>query len=212
MNRQGSLFTFVAVAWVLLMGGLLFEGGATAAEAAPSLPVLAAAAPTQETPATLPEESVTPEIVEAAQAVVEPVEDQTVFAVPYAKYFTTQGVHGALYGQMAVDISGGKGAVIFSPINGDVTAFYIDQGGSTTLLIENQIYQVTLMHGLYSVNIGDHLTVGQPLGIESNQGNTFDMQGNSCRGRDCGYHTHLNVFDKRTGQNVDPFLLIPMQR
>lgn len=44
---------------------------------------------------------------------------------------------------------------------------------------------------------------------ESNIGYTLDMAGNLCAGRDCGYHTHLNVYDKRLGYNIDPLSLIP---
>ncbi len=51
-------------------------------------------------------------------------------------------------------------------------------------------------------------TLGQAVGVESNKGYTTDMQGRLCTGRDCGYHTHLNIFDKRLGQNVNPLKLI----
>jgi hypothetical protein len=50
--------------------------------------------------------------------------------------------------------------------------------------------------------------MGQIVGNESNIGYTTDWQGNPCAGRDCGYHTHLNVFDKRLGENVNPLDLI----
>ena len=52
------------------------------------------------------------------------------------------------------------------------------------------------------------MLAGQVIGSESNQGNTVDWWGRSCRGRDCGYHTHLNIFDKRIGSNVNPLGLI----
>ena len=58
------------------------------------------------------------------------------------------------------------------------------------LVIENEVYRVTMLHGDYSVQIGENLKAGEPVGTESNLGNTTDMQGNSCRNRDCGYHTH----------------------
>jgi hypothetical protein len=66
---------------------------------------------------------------------------------------------------------------------------------------------VTLLHGIYTVAIGDRLKLGQPVGQESNQGNTVDALGNSCRGRDCGYHTHINIFDKILGTNINPLEL-----
>ena len=123
---------------------------------------------------------------------------------PYDHYAITQGPHSFDFGQIAIDISAGKGAIIKSPINGIVTGLYIDEWGNTTLLIENDLYVVTLLHGLYTVKVGDKVIIGQPVGQESNQGNTIDAQDRSCRGRDCGYHTHLNIFDKLLGVNLDP--------
>ncbi len=134
--------------------------------------------------------------------------DPDAFASPYDHYALTQGPHGYSYGHMAIDITAGEGAEIKSPINGEVVGLYIDWLGNTTLEIENQVYIVTLMHGHYDVELGDQLELGQVIGTESNQGNTYDMAGRSCRGRDCGYHTHLNVYDKRLGSNVNPLDLI----
>ena len=130
------------------------------------------------------------------------------FAAPYKEYTLTQGLHGFSYGHAAIDIAAGKGATILSPINAEVTGLYIDQYGNPTLVIENSIYQVTLMHGEYTVHVGEKLEIGQSVGVESNLGYTTDMAGRPCNGRNCGYHTHLNVFDKRTGTNVDPLELI----
>jgi murein DD-endopeptidase MepM/ murein hydrolase activator NlpD len=130
------------------------------------------------------------------------------FVIPYAEYWITQGPHGMSYGHYAIDIAAGKGEAITSPINGRVTALYTDGIGNPTLVIENDRYQVTLMHGLYTVQIGDELALGDPLGTESNLGNTRDMAGNSCRNRDCGYHTHLNVYDKQARSNANPLDLL----
>lgn len=132
----------------------------------------------------------------------------TDFVSPYDHYTLTQGVHGYSYGHMAVDIAAGKGATIFSPIHGEVTERFIDGIGNPTLVIENEVYRVTMLHGDYSVQIGENLKAGESVGIESNLGNTTDMQGISCRNRDCGYHTHLNVFDKRIGANINPLDLL----
>lgn len=131
-----------------------------------------------------------------------------IFHAPYDSYVLTQGLHGYSYGHMAIDIKAGEGATIKSPIGGVVSALYIDGLGNTTLVIENDYYQVMFLHGLYTVAIGDQVLMGQAIGTESNQGNTVDWAGNSCRGRNCGHHTHLNVFDKRLGQNIDPMALI----
>lgn len=132
----------------------------------------------------------------------------TDFVSPYDDYTLTQGLHGFSYGHMAVDIAAGKGATIYSPIHGEVAEFYIDGIGNPTLVIENEVYRITMLHGDYSVQIGENLTAGESVGTESNLGNTTDMQGNSCRNRDCGYHTHLNVFDKRIGTNINPLDLL----
>jgi murein DD-endopeptidase MepM/ murein hydrolase activator NlpD len=123
---------------------------------------------------------------------------------PYDNYTLTQGLHGFSYGHMAIDISAGRGAIVKSPIEGYVSDLYIDPYGNPTLLIENDNYRVTMMHGKYKVAIGDQIALGQMVGRESNLGLTTDMQGRSCRNRDCGYHTHLNIFDKQVGENVDP--------
>ncbi len=130
------------------------------------------------------------------------------FLSPYESYTLTQGPHGYSYGHMAIDIAAGKGATIFSPINGEVTEMFVDGIGNPTIIIENEIYRVILMHGVYTSNKGDKIKAGQAIGEESNLGNTTDMQGRSCRNRDCGYHTHLNVYDKRVGTNINPLELL----
>jgi murein DD-endopeptidase MepM/ murein hydrolase activator NlpD len=130
-------------------------------------------------------------------------------SLPYDEYFLTQGLHGESYGHLAIDIAAGNGAVIKSIINGTVTATGYDQWGNTFIQIENDVYTVLYLHGVYGLVAGDAVTAGQPIGTESNIGYTLDMAGNLCAGRDCGYHTHLNVFDKRLGTNIDPRTLIP---
>jgi len=132
----------------------------------------------------------------------------TDFVSPYDDYTLTQGPHGYSYGHMAIDIAAGKGASIYAPIHGEVTELFVDGIGNPTLIIENEVYRVTMLHGVYSVQIGESVKTGQIVGTESNLGNTTDMQGNSCRNRNCGYHTHLNVFDKRTGANINPLDLL----
>jgi murein DD-endopeptidase MepM/ murein hydrolase activator NlpD len=134
--------------------------------------------------------------------------DLEIVVAPYDDYIITQGLHGFSYGHAAIDISGGKNAEIKSPINGIVSASYIDEWGNTTLILENERYQVLMLHGIYTVGVGVTVAAGQAVGTESNQGNTFDMNGRSCRGRDCGYHTHLNIYDKILATNVDPLYLI----
>ena len=92
-----------------------------------------------------------------------------------------------------------------SPIYGAITERLSDQYGNPTLVIENENYRVTLLHGVYTVEVGQTVALGDIIGSESNLGYTMDMYGNLCWGRaGCGYHTHLNVFDKRLGENVNP--------
>lgn len=123
---------------------------------------------------------------------------------PYPSYNLTQGLHGYEYGHMAVDLVAGKNSPILASIQGVVTDRFIDQYNNPTLIIENQNYRVILLHGEFSVVSGQAVQLGQQIGVESNLGYTLDSQGRACTNRNCGYHTHLNVFDKRSGQNVNP--------
>lgn len=144
------------------------------------------------------------------QATAVSVDNPTAFEAPYHSYVVSQGPHGFSYGHMAVDLAAGEGTTILSPINGVITELYTDQYGNPTLIIENEVYRVTLMHGDYFVTIGQKVSLGEAIGSESNHGYTMDMYGNLCWGRSgCGYHTHLNVFDKRLGTNVNPLNLLP---
>lgn len=131
------------------------------------------------------------------------------FTAPYDEYVLTQGLHGYSYGHMAIDIAAGVGATIKAPIAGEITELYIDQYSNPTLVIENGRYKVTFLHGDYSVVLGQKLNQGDVIGSEGNNGYTMDSAGNLCYGRvGCGYHTHLNVFDKLLGRNVNPMNLI----
>ena len=138
--------------------------------------------------------------------------DPNAFVSLYDSYIVTQGQHGYSYGHAAIDLTGGKGSVIHSPISAMVVERYVDWLGNTTLVLENERYQVTLMHGLYSVGVGDWVVLGDPIGTESNQGYTVDFQGRLCAGRNCGYHTHLNVYDFSKGENVNPLDLLDSQK
>ena len=133
-----------------------------------------------------------------------PTADPAAVRYPYDEFILTQGPHGQSYGQLAIDLTAGNGAPILSPISGTVTALYIDEYNNTTLVLDNEIWQVLLLHGDYSVQPGQAVSIGQVIGSESNHGYTLDWWGNLCDGRDCGYHSHFNLFDKRLGQNVNP--------
>jgi murein DD-endopeptidase MepM/ murein hydrolase activator NlpD len=144
-----------------------------------------------------------------AATLIPTLPDPELVAAPYKHYVVTQGPHGFSYGQMAVDLVAGAGTPILSPINGTVAEHYTDQYGNPTLIIENEVYRLTLLHGDYTVDIGQSVALGDEIGTESNHGYTTDMAGNPCWGRvGCGDHTHLNIFDKRIGQNVNPLDLI----
>jgi murein DD-endopeptidase MepM/ murein hydrolase activator NlpD len=145
------------------------------------------------------------------QVFTQPVytDDPDALAWPYEKYYLTQGPHGMSYGHMAIDLSAGKGATILSPINGEVSQLFVDQYGNPTLILENSRYKILMLHGIYTVQVGERVAIGQPVGTESNIGYTLDANGRLCTGRDCGYHTHLNIYDKQLGQNVNPLEVLP---
>lgn len=201
MNRQ-SLITLGAVFWMIMIAVLLLTD-------ANSRPVAAQMSDSQ----TAARQNSLVDTTRKPKPTLAPTPalpaDPSVVVAPYPVYTVTQGPHGFSYGQMAIDLTAGKGATIHSPINGTVTQLFTDYLGNPTLIIDNDFYQVTLMHGDYTVAVGQVLRAGDPVGTESNNGNTVDWWGQSCRGRDCGYHSHLNIFDKRIGSNVNPLELIP---
>ncbi len=188
-----ELYLFVGVG-LLLMIGVVVALSRPSPTAAPFVPTNSQALP-QETDAS----SISAEVA---------VPLDVSFTTIYDDYVITQGPHGTSYGHYAIDIAAGAGAEIYSPIHGTVSAVYTDEWGNPTLVIENKVYSVTMLHGNYTVSLGQEVAQGDIVGTESNQGNTYDMAGNSCRNRNCGYHTHLNVFDKRLNSNVNPLDLL----
>jgi murein DD-endopeptidase MepM/ murein hydrolase activator NlpD len=197
--------TFVGVAILLLFAVNIVRGWAGEGQPAP-VPGQPQAA--QPTPVPTPAPIDTSPDIAGGEPQIDLAWNEAI-AMPYDTYFLTQGIHGMDYGHMAVDIAAGNGSVIKSIINGNVTGAGYDQWGNTFIQIENDYYIVLYLHGVYSVALGEAITAGQPIGTESNIGYTLDRAGNLCAGRDCGYHTHLNVFDKRLGMNIDPLSLIP---
>lgn len=209
MRIRLDSMTVAGVAILVLFAMSIFRGFATR--------VAADAAPVPADPAALAAAATAAATAQAGLGQPPPVDpaatpdlsSSLAVGLPYDEYFLTQGLHGESYGHLAVDIAAGNGAIIKSIINGAVTATGYDQWGNTFIQIENDVYIVLYLHGVYSLVVGDAVTAGQPIGTESNIGYTLDMAGNLCAGRDCGYHTHLNVFDKRLGINIDPLSLIP---
>ncbi len=232
MNDRPNLIVFAALAWILIIGFVLFtDGGQTSnpqiAQSQAAVQPAPAHTPTPVQPAiaggqggykpqgdppslqSMTNDQANPQsmgITALDKAASEA--DPTAFASPYDNYVVTQGPHDQWMGELAIDIAAGNGATIKSPINGGITQLFTDQWGNPNLIIENSVYIVTMMHGNYTVKVGDQVTIGQPVGTESNHGYTLDWNGNLCTNRDCGYHTHLNVFDKRINDNVDARILL----
>ena len=212
MRKKPDAMTLVGLAVLLIFAAGIFRNSATrvAADAAPETPnpaaIAAAATTAAEAQAALPQTAPA-----ADPAAADALARDTAISVPYDTYFLTQGLHGESYGHLAIDIAAGNGSTIYSIINGTVTGTGYDQWNNTFIQIENDVYTVLYMHGVYGWAVGDAVTAGQVIGTESNIGYTLDSYGNVCgyTGRDCGYHTHLNVFDKRLGLNIDPLTLIP---
>ena len=194
MRKKPDAMTLVGLAVLLIFAAGIFRNSTTrvAADAVPEVPNPAA-------------------VAAAATTAAEALARNTAIAMPYDTYFLTQGLHGESYGHLAIDIAAGNGSTIYSIINGTVTGTGYDQWSNTYIQIENDIYTALYMHGVYGLAVGDVVAAGQVIGTESNVGYTLDSYGNVCgySGRDCGYHTHLNVFDKRLGLNIDPLTLIP---
>ena len=212
MRKKPDAMTLVGLAVLLIFAAGIFRNSTTrvAADAVPEVPnpaaVAAAATTAAEAQAALPEPAPAED-----PAAAEALARNTAIAMPYDTYFLTQGLHGESYGHLAIDIAAGNGSTIYSIINGTVTGTGYDQWSNTYIQIENDIYTALYMHGVYGLAVGDVVAAGQVIGTESNVGYTLDSYGNVCgyTGRDCGYHTHLNVFDKRLGLNIDPLTLIP---
>jgi len=138
-------------------------------------------------------------------------EEDLAFAWPYTKFVETQGPHGASYGDYAYDLAAGRGAPVLSPINGEVTKLGTDGLGNTYVYIKNTCYEVKILHGRYTVAVGQSLQIGNVIGTESNQGNTTGYGGVVCASDatpNCGNHTHLNVREANTGKNLDAKSLV----
>lgn len=129
------------------------------------------------------------------------------FVMPEKHYVITQGCHPS-YGSCSIDIMAGAWAPVISPIDGVVTKLYTDEYGSPTIFIENNRLRVIMLHGKWTVKIGDELKIGDSVGKEGNMGMTFGPNGFCGTGSDCGWHVHLEVFDKVSGQWVNPLDLI----
>jgi len=201
-----ALAALVIVAFFIIQSVLDRDGGQVKTEALDASRQIAETVEQTTTEGT----QIQPETADNVETVPAPVPvvDLMAVAYPYDNYWITQGPHGFSYGHMAIDLAAGKGAPIKSPIHGQITGNYVDQYGNTTLIIENDYYVITLLHGNFSAQVGQDVTLGQVVGSEGNNGYTTDMQGVSCRNRDCGYHSHLNVYSKVSQANVNPLTVL----
>lgn len=117
---------------------------------------------------------------------------------PYKEAWLTQGIHGCDYGHAAIDMVAVGDTTIYAPITGCVTRNGYDGVGNTVWVIENEQYQVTLLHGVYNVYPPECVKRGFPIGVEAGIG------------RSTKPHAHMNVYDEICGCNVNPRLLIKL--
>lgn len=108
------------------------------------------------------------------------------------------------HGRAGYDLmGGGKDSPIFAPITGEVIYQYYQHNGNPLLIIENDSYRVKLLHGYWNTAEGDRVNQGEIIGYEGNMGLTF-RDGQFCgTGSNCGYHTHIEVWDKINNSPVN---------
>ncbi len=210
MHQRFNGLSIVALA-LIAMGTFvtLSVDRAPAHTVAAAVPLVLAATPTYTPFQPLPTPTPLPTAIELPPVVEEDPPDRPEdIRLPYDDYVLTQKTHGAAYGDAAIDISAGPGMDILSPISGQVIRNDFDIYGNSILIIENEVWQVKLLHGAFYPAEGDWVGIGNPIGAESNIGYTYDIYGRSCWRRSCGFHTHMNVVDRRTGQNADLMKLL----
>ena len=120
-----------------------------------------------------------------------PLSDYLAPNPPYEEFTGSQDIHGCGYGHAAVDIVGVNDKTILSPINGRVIKNGYDGIGNTVLVIENEQYTITMLHGVYEVE--GAVSRGQRVGVEASIGNSYSP------------HTHLSIYDRTIGKNVPPY-------
>lgn len=125
-----------------------------------------------------------------------PVREIHAVSGPYKRARMSQGLHGCLYGHAAIDLVAKGDAALHAPVSGRVSARYIDEVNNTVLVIDGHDYIVTFLHGVYYVGIGDEIRRGEVIGRQASIG------------RSTGPHTHVTIYDKRAGGNVDPRALL----
>lgn len=136
-------------------------------------------------------------------------EEDLAFAWPFEDFvFGVYGQHTTIsYGMKSWDLfgSGGTHPPVLSPINGEVTANHTDAKGNTVLKIENNCRYVLLLHGNWEVQIGAQIQIGNVVGTQDNNGQSWGANGQPCNGVEgCAEHVHLDVYDKVKGDWVDP--------
>lgn len=138
------------------------------------------------------------QVVDGCTVMPSAVQPLTAISLPYTHARISQGLHGCEYGHAALDMVGVGTEKIVSPCTCTVIQNDYDGLDNTRLVLQNDQYIVTLLHGVYSPQRGDQLISGQLIGWQASLGNST------------GPHTHLNVYDRQAGGNVDPMALLPI--
>ena len=122
-------------------------------------------------------------------------DDPNGFQMPYPNYFIAGDCHADGWGAWcALDPNSiPDSGPLFSPITGEVIAKGENDGfGNTYICIQNSRWEVCMLHGIYNINLGDWVVIGQRLGEEASIGNST------------GPHTHLSLYDRTTASWIDP--------
>jgi hypothetical protein len=135
---------------------------------------------------------------EAAAAPAGGRDDTTRVVAPYTDYVVTQGPHGASYGHMAIDITRGRRNHPYAAC-GRVT-ITTSKMGQYTLILENENYQITLMHGNYTRVLATG-AIARRWAQRATMATPW-IGRDLCYGRDCGYHP-ISISSIALGSNVN---------
>ncbi|RMG89620.1 MAG: hypothetical protein D6706_21025, partial [Chloroflexi bacterium] len=106
------------------------------------------------------------------------------------------GFHGDGYWQ-GVDFIAACGTQLVAPISGEVVDVGRDSYcgqfgcGNTYLHIRNESWDVMFLHGLYTVEPGQIVTIGEPIGVTASIGNSSEC------------HDHISLRERPNGRLVD---------
>jgi hypothetical protein len=138
-------------------------------------------------------------------SVVSGQEDDGAIQLPYREgdYVLTADCHPdrGWISSCPIDLAGGKGTPLFSPISGNVSFTPNDGFGNPMWVIQNSQWKVLFLHGNFDVREG-YVMRGQKIGTEGNNGYVLCWDNKPPNGRDCGYHTHIEIISLATGESV----------